>query len=367
MGEGSSGFNVRGGSADQNLILLDEAIIFNPNHLFGFFSSFHPDAVKEVTFYRGAMPAEYGGRVSSVLDVQQKNGDYTKVHGSGGLGVVTSRLLLEGPILKDKLSFLFAGRTSYSDWILNQVNDLDGRNSEAFFYDITGKISLRNNEKSKLTATFYASKDQFQFASDTIFSWENRSLSINHEKIISPKLSVKTSISAGCYDYEVEDQDASEAFSWKYKVQNAKLKSFLNYRWNSHELQGGIDLTGYEFNRGSVVPIGESSSISSNELPKERSLVSGLFFTDNIQLSDKFFLSLGLRASYFQLFGEYNEFIYNEDFARSDFSIIDTLRTAQGDVAQTYSGLEPRISAKYTINNTTTLKGGFVRSYQYVH
>lgn len=367
VGEGSSGFNVRGGSADQNLILLDEAIVFNPNHLFGFFSAFHPDAVEEVAFYRGAMPAEYGGRVSSVLDVKQKDGDLSKLHGSGGIGVVTSRLMLEGPIINDKLSFLVAGRTSYSDWVLKQVNDLDVRNSNAFFYDITGKITFKNNEKSKLTGTLYASKDRFQFASDTTFAWENRSFSLNHEKIISPVLSIKSSISAGSYNYEIEDEGLNESFSWKYKIQNVKLKSYISIRKNKHEFQLGVDFTGYEFNRGSIVPLDEQSSIGPTELPKEQSLVSGLFITDNFQLSNKLFVSLGLRASHYQLFGEHNEYVYNQGFAKSDFSITDTVFTRKGNVAQQYSGLEPRLSAKYSFNTTTILKGAFVRSYQYVH
>lgn len=367
IGEGSSGFNVRGGSADQNLILLDEAIVFNPNHLFGFFSAFHPDAINEVTFYRGAIPAEFGGRVSSVLDVKQKDGNFDELHGYGGLGLVTSRLLLEGPILKEKFSFLIAGRTSYSNWILNQVNDINVRNSNAYFYDITSKLAYKNSDKSKLTATLYASHDTFQFASDTSFSWSNKSLSLNHEKIISPTLSIKSTLSAGGYDYKVEDEDPNESFIWEYQLLNARLKSQLNYSKNKHDLQAGIDFTGYEFKRGSIVPTSDGSSIESTEIPKDRALVSGLFISDNIQFNDKFLLSLGLRLSNYQLFGAHNQFSYQNGLAKSDFSIIDTVTTKSGQIAQQYFGFEPRISGKYSLNNSSIIKAGFVRSYQYIH
>jgi hypothetical protein len=367
VGEGSAGFNVRGGSADQNLILLDDGIIFNPNHLFGFFSAFHPDALKEVTFYRGAIPAQFGGRISSVLDVKQKDGNANEYHGSGGLGIVTSRLMFEGPILKDKLSFLFAGRSSYSDWILNSVKNDDVRNSSAFFYDITGKLSAYINKKNRLTASYYLSKDKFKFANDTTYRWQNSSIAINHERYINSKTSHITSLSGGNYGYEVRDEDSDESFSWKYGINNFQLKSFVTFGSKNHLITAGIDLTGYEFERGRLSPLSDASNIKNVQLINDYSLIAGVFVSDEIQIGEKLTLLPGLRFSSFGLYGPHDHYTYASEEDKDDFEIIDTLRYASGDIATRYSGIEPRFSAKFKIDNNNFFKAGYSRAYQYIH
>ncbi|MEQ8926474.1 MAG: carboxypeptidase-like regulatory domain-containing protein [Fulvivirga sp.] len=367
VGEGSAGFNVRGGSVDQNLILLDEGIIFNPNHLFGFFSAFHPDALKEVTFYRGAIPAQYGGRISSVLDVRQKDGDRNEYHGSGGLGIVTSRLMVEGPIAKDKVSFLFAGRTSYSDWLLKQVKNDDVRNSEAFFYDVTGKVTAYINKKNKIAASYYLSNDKFKFSNDTAYYWQNHSASITHESYVNQKLSLFNNFSVGNYNYEVRDEDVDESFSWKYSIDNFQFKSYINYAFEKHLLTAGVDVKGYDFARGDLKPLSSSSNVRNIELNNDRSLEAGVFISDEMQVGNNLIITPGLRYSFYRLFGDHQLFKYNPELPRDDFEIIDTVNYDNGEVAASYSGLEPRLSAKYSLDANNFIKAGFSRSYQYIH
>lgn len=366
VGEGSAGFNVRGGTADQNLILLDDGVIFNPNHLFGFFSSFHPDAVQDVTFYRGAIPSEFGGRISSVLDVKQKDGNLNELKGSGGIGIVSSRLLIEGPIQKAKASFLIAGRSSYSDWVLQNINNDDIRNSSAFFYDITGKISVFPNQKNKWTASVYTSFDRFSFANDTTFYWQNQSLSIKNEKIFNSKKSLVTSLSASNYNYEVRDEESAEGFSWNYSITNFRLKSYLDLFLKSHNLKLGVDINHYVFDRGELDPIGNQSTFQEIKLNQDNATVGALFFNDEYRI-DNFVFNAGLRFSLYQLHGEHEQIVYNEDFRRSDLNIIDTVNFETFEAAQRYFGIEPRLSIKYSLNEASFFKVGISRSYQYIH
>ncbi len=367
VGEGSAGFNVRGGSGDQNLILLDEGIIFNPNHLFGFFSAFHPDALKDVTFYRGTIPAQFGGRISSVLDVKQKDGDKKEYHGAGGLGIVTSRLLIEGPILEDKISFLLAGRTSYSDWLLSQVNNDDVRNSEAFFYDLAGKVSAFINKKNKISASYYLSKDKFKFSNDTTYYWQNSSASITYESYLNSNFSFFTNLSAGNYSYEVRDEDLDESFSWKYDITNFQLKSFATYSNKNHLVHLGFDIKGYDFDRGRLRPLSESSNVRNIELDNDLSLITSFFVSDEIQIGTNLIVSPGIRMSFYQLLGDHDQFIYNPEVPREDFDIIDTLSFKSGETAARFSGIEPRLSLKYSFNENNFVKAGYSRSYQYIH
>lgn len=367
VGEGSAGFNVRGGGVDQNLILLDEAIVFNPTHLFGFFSAFHPDALRDVTFYRGAIPAYYGGRISSVLDVKQKDGSTQELKGAGGIGVISSRLLLEGPILNDKISFMLAGRSSYSDWILKNARNLDLRESSASFYDVTGKLSGFINENNKISASYYLSKDEFQFPDDTVYNWQNRSASINYERVITPDVRINSVISTGSYQYDVIDEDADESFSRQYGIDNKKLNLSLSWSLDNHKLLGGGDMTLYDIKRGELNPLSDESSITQIDLGDSKARVIGLYMSDEYKIKNGLIASAGIRYSIFDANGPLDEYLYAEDRPRSDLNIVDTIRHESNGSIQRYTGLEPRFSLKYELNPNSFFKLGWSRSNQYLH
>jgi hypothetical protein len=366
VGEASAGFNVRGGTADQNLILLDNGIIFNPNHLFGFFSAFHPDAVKDVTFYKGAIPIQYGGKISSVLDVRQRDGNSKSIKGSGGIGLITSRLMLEGPIAKNKVSFMVAGRSSYSDWLLKKAQDEDLRQSSTFFYDFTGKMSALVNKKHKLSASIYHSNDKFKLANDTLYSWQNSSVSINFERTIKEDMYHISSLSAGNYSYEIKDDDPLEAFSWKYGINNFQAKSYLFWRQKNHLFTAGLDVTGYEIKRGKLEPTSSVSTFDEVALENEYSIIAGAFFSDEIQLG-KFAVIPGLRLSNFALFGPFTQPLYDPEEPVNDYSILGTETYDKKEVAKMYFGVEPRIAAKYNLNLNSSIKASVSRNYQYLH
>lgn len=366
VGEASAGFNVRGGTADQNLILLDNGIIFNPNHLFGFFSAFHPDAVKDVTFYKGAIPIQYGGKISSVLDVRQKDGNSKRLKGSGGIGLITSRLMLEGPIVKDKVSFMAAGRSSYSDWLLKQAQDEDLRQSSTFFYDFTGKVSALVKKKHKLSASFYHSYDKFKLSNDTLYSWQNSSVAVNLERAVKEGVYHISSLSAGNYSYKIEDDDPLEAFTWRYGINNFQAKSYLLWRHKKHLFTGGLDITGYEIKRGELKPASSVSTFEELTLENEYSMIAGVFFSDEIQLG-KFDIIPGLRLSSFTLFGPFTQPQYDPAEPVNDYSIIGIDSYDEKEVAKSYFGVEPRIAAKYNLNLRSSVKASVSRNFQYLH
>jgi hypothetical protein len=367
VGEGSAGFNVRGGGVDQNLILLDEAIVFNPTHLFGFFSAFHPDALRDVTFYRGAIPANYGGRISSVLDVKQKDGSTKEIKGSGGIGVISSRLLVEGPILADKISFMLAGRSSYSDWILRNARNLDLRQSSASFYDVTGKVSGFIDENNKVSASYYLSKDQFQFPDDTLYNWQNRSASINYERVITSDIRINAVVSSGSYQYDVIDEDADESFSRQYGIDNKKVNLSLNWALDNHKLIGGGDMTIYDIKRGELKPLTNESSISEVDLGAAKARVIGVFVSDEYKIRNGLIASAGIRYSIFDAIGPMDTYLYSEDSPLSDINIVDTMRFESNSSMKRYTGIEPRLSLKYELNSSSFFKLGLSRSNQYLH
>ncbi|MEQ9166466.1 MAG: TonB-dependent receptor [Fulvivirga sp.] len=366
VGEASAGFNVRGGTADQNLILLDNGIIFNPNHLFGFFSAFHPDAVKDVTFYKGSIPIQYGGKISSVLDVRQKDGNSKRLKGTGGIGLITSRLMLEGPLVKNKVSFMVAGRSSYSDWLLKRAEDEDLRQSSTFFYDFTGKISALVNKKHKLTASFYNSSDKFKLSNDTLYSWQNSSVAVNFDRTIKEGLYHISSLSAGNYSYTIEDEDPLDSFDWKYGINNFQAKSYFLWRKKNHLFTAGLDVTGYEIKRGMLKPKSTVSTIEEVKLDNEYSVITGVFISDEIQLG-KFAVIPGLRLSNFALFGPFEQPQYDPNEPVNDYSITGTKSYDKNEIAKTYFGLEPRVAAKYNLNLRSNIKASVSRNFQYLH
>lgn len=368
VGEGASGFNVRGGRTDQNLILQDGAILFNANHVLGFFSSFNPDATETFTLYKGNMPAQFGGRVSSVLDVRMKEGNGERIKVRGGLGMVASRLSVEGPLNKGKTRILAAGRISYSDWVLEQSNNLDVRNSKARFHDVNLKLTQRINNSNKLTLSYYKSGDYFKFADDFGFEWTTDLINFNWRANISERFASSTRVVWGDYRSQLFDPSGVDAAKVDNGMQYAQANQTFFYTLNEkNNLTFGGEWVGYDAHPEISTPIGEESGILPERVEKEQANEFGLFINDNIDITSNLALSLGLRYSFFQNVGPYNVYQYAPGQGMTVDNIIDTISYKKGDVIKTYGGFEPRIGLRLKLNETTSIKASVNRTRQYIH
>jgi len=302
VGEASSGFNVRGGSSDQNLILFNDGTIFNPSHMFGLFSAFDPDVINDVELYKSSIPAEYGGRISSVLDVRGREGNSNKVTGSLGIGLLTSRFHVEGPIKKGKTTFIVGGRTTYSDWILKMLpKDSEYSGGKAAFSDVTVGLSHKFNSNHSLKVNGYWSRDRFSFSRDTSFAYQNLNLSAKYRGIISERLSLTVSGGYDSYDNTVKDSyDPYTSYSVNTTVNQAFLKaSFKQLLGQKHSLSYGLNVIDYFLNPGIRNPLGSQSLIASQTLPLETALEPAVFISDSWKTSDKFDMDFGIRYAMF--------------------------------------------------------------------
>jgi hypothetical protein len=367
-GEMSSGFNVRGGNTDQNLVLLNGAPVFNITHMFGFFSMINPDAVEDVTLYKGGIPAQYGERISSVMDVQLKQGDYKNLSINGGIGLVDSRLTIEGPLTKKKKStFLIGGRTTYSDWMLHQSRNPTFMYSIARFYDINGTLDFELGAKNHLKLMGYMSSDAFNFNSNTLYKYGNALGSLNWKVNVSDKVISNLSLSYSKYNVTVDQKDPLQPqtdFTLKSDVQYGNLKYVLSiYPNDKHRISTGLQTTGYLINPGEITPGQAISGVTAKSMTLDRSGEAALFADDDFDLSNKLAFNVGLRYAYFSKFGPGMVYKYAPGLPMSAETIIDSTTYKSGEVMKKYSGLEPRFSLKYTL-----LNGGSIRfSYQRIH
>lgn len=369
VGEGSTGLNVRGGATDQNLILFNDAVIYNPSHLFGFFSAFNPDILQSVELYKSAIPAKYGGRLSSVLDISTREGNKKKFSGGGGIGPLTSRLTLEGPIVKEKSAFIISGRSSYSDWIIRRLSDSKLRQSAASFHDLSAHISYELNEKNAIYATAYASSDRFRLASDSVYRYQNRNASLKWRHNFNNKLyGVLTStFSQYTYDITNEKNDVNAA-RLNYDIQQGNLHTdFTYYLSNKHTLDFGGSSQLYVIAPGNLQPLGDKSLVLPNVLEQEKGLESALYFSDRIDFTQRLSVSVGLRYSFFQALGPRSVYQYASADVRTQSSITDTLRYGSGKVLANYHGPEYRLSARYSLTDNTSVKFSYNRTRQYIH
>ncbi|MCF7569381.1 TonB-dependent receptor [Sabulilitoribacter arenilitoris] len=370
-GEASSGFNVRGGSADQNLILLDEAIIYNSSHLFGFFSVFNPDAIKDLRLYKGGIPARYGGRVSSVLDIYQKEGNSKKFGINGGIGIVASRLLAEGPIKKDKGSFLFGGRSSYAHLFL-PLFDL---NNIAYFYDLNTKLSYKLNDRNNIYLSGYFGRDVFRIEDTFENTYGNSVLNFRWNHLFSDKLFSNLSLIYSDYYYDLKLSFVE--FDWVSGIQNFNAKyDFKHYLSDKLKLQYGLNSIYYKFNPGEINPTVETSGINPFKLIDKYAFENALYLDAGHQVSKKLALSYGLRLSSFLRLGQDELNIYANDqpvVFNDDFQIyekadpIGTESFNRNDAIAKFFNLEPRFSAAYQINSNSSLKASYNRMSQYLH
>jgi len=370
-GEGASGFNVRGGAADQNLILLDEATLYNSSHLFGFFSVFNPDAIKDLKLYKGGIPARYGGRISSVLDIYQKDGNRNEYKATGGIGLVSSRLLLEGPIVKEKGSFLFGGRSSYAHLFL----PLFDNDNIAYFYDLNTKLSYRLNESNSLFLSGYFGRDVFEISDTFSNTFGNTTLNLRWNHLFSDKLFSNLSAIYSDYYYGLT-LDFVE-FDFDSGIRNFNLKYDLkHYLSNKFQLNYGINSIYYKFNPGELNPSTETSGINPLKLADKYAFENAAYIEAEIQITDKLAVQGGLRFSTFNRLGQNEFYVYENDnpiLFNNDLKIyekatpIDTLNISRGTTIKSFFNPEPRFSVAYQLNDVSSVKASYNRMTQYIH
>ena len=369
VGEGAGGFNVRGGSVGENLILQDGSEIFNASHLFGFFSTFNPDLVEQLTLYKaGGIQADQGGRLSSILDVRLKNGDKKEFHGRGGIGSLMTRLAIETPIIKEKVSLSLGGRMTYSDWLLRQYDDIDLQQSEASFADLNAKLSIDFSEKDRLSLSGYWSEDRFKLANDTLFTYGTQLSSLNWSHAFSDRLSSNTHFNIGKYTSDVKDEVGDNQFEMNSQIDYGSIIQDFGLELNDqHDLKFGLKFSLYDVYQGDIKPLGGSLNTAPLEIPKERGLEWAVFATDQWVINDQLSINYGLRYSSFSNVGPGDVFVYQNGQPKSPSSIVDTLSYGSGETIQKYNGLEPRIGLRYQLNSESSLKAGYNRMRQYMH
>lgn len=369
VGEGASGFNVRGGAIDQNLVLLDEAPVYNSSHLFGFFSIFNPDAVKDVKLYKGGMPAQYGGRLSSVLDVRMKEGNSKKLSATGGVGLIFSRLAIEGPINKGKGSFIVAGRRSYGDLFLKLSSDDDLKKSTLYFYDLTAKVNYKFNDKNQVFVSGYMGRDKFGVP-EFGFNWGNSTLTTRWNHVFGQKLFSNLTYFYSNYDYELGTLgNTQDVFNWKSRLLNHSVKYEFTYYLNpDNTLTFGLQSIYYEF-RPATVKV-KSKGISNPDVvrPYKYALEHAAYIGNEQKLSSRLSLTYGLRLSYFTQVGPGKNYTYSTPSNPTDAkTIIDSAEYGNWEIMNGDYNLEPRFSAKYEIDDKTSIKLSYNRNAQYIH
>ncbi len=371
-GEGSSGFNVRGGGADQNLILLDEATIYNSSHVFGFFSVFNPDAIKDLKLYKGGIPARFGGRAASVLEIYQKDGNSKKFQLNGGIGLITSRLLAEGPIVKDKGSFLVGGRGSYAHLFLKFSEDQ--KDNAAYFYDLNTKLHYQLDSINHLYASGYFGRDVFRIKNQFENQYGNATLNMRWNHLFSNKLFSNLSLIYSEYYYGLTLDFIG--FQWDSGIKNYNFKyDFKNYISDRLKLSYGVNAIYYDFNPGTLKPIGTDSGINSRQLEKKKAFEPAVYIEAEQQLSEKLTVNYGLRYSAFYRLGAANIRNYANNqpvIFNSELQLYEkatptgtTYYNSNQTVAQ-YANWEPRAALSFELNANSSVKASFNRMAQYL-
>jgi CarboxypepD_reg-like domain/TonB-dependent Receptor Plug Domain len=368
VGEASTGFNVRGGSADQNLILFNDATIYNPSHFFGMFSAFNPEVIKDIQLYKSSVPAKYGGRLSSVLDITSREGNKKEVTGSAGIGLVTSRFELEGPITKDKTSFIIGGRTTYANWLLKLLPH-EFKNSKASFQDLNMTISHRIDSTNNLYFNAYYSNDRFALASDTMYGYSNRNVNLKWKHNFTNKFSGVFIAGFDEYVYHVSsDENKVNAFKLGFGIQQLNFKSAFDYYLNSkNSFDFGISSIRYKLNPGFFDPVGSQSVVSPEKVETEQALESGIYFTHRFDPAPALSISTGLRYSLFNYLGPKSVSVYVPGAPVTSSNVVEVKDYARGKFIKTYHGPEIRFSIRYAISPTFSIKAGYNSLRQYIH
>ena len=368
VGEASSGYNVRGGATDQNLLLLNHGTIYNPNHLFGFFSAFNSDMVQDVELYKSSIPAQYGGRISSVLNITGREANKEEFTGAANIGLVTSKLNLEIPLIKKKMSLLLSGRTTYSDWIMKKLPEKSGyRDGKAGFYDLGANWSYTIDPFNKVNVYGYYSHDRFEFNENEKYAYSNMNASANWRAIFNEKVTANFTAGFDHYDYmNDETVDEAAAARLKFAINQVYAKANFDHQLgNGHTLNYGLSTMLYDLQPGTYEPILESSTIQRKKLQNEKALESALYIGDQWEINPKLSVDAGIRLSMFNALGKRTYYNYAPGELPSITNIADTTTTS--GIFQTYTGPEIRLSARYAFSDDWSVKAGFNTMRQYIH
>lgn len=368
VGEGASGFNVRGGSVGQNMVLLDEAPVYNSSHLLGFFSVFNPDAVKDVNLIKGGIPARYGGRISSVLDIRMKEGNSKEFAAQGGVGTIFSRVAVEAPIVKDKASFIIAARRSYIDVFAKLFTDALDDGAALNFYDLTMKTNWNINKKNRIFLSGYFGRDNFKFDANQGFNWGNKTATLRWNHIFTDRIFANFTAFFSDYDYVLAfGEDEMDQFDWNSRIMNYDFKPEFTYFINpNNELSFGGELLMLQFEPANAIGVsnGEARDIS---LPSKNALETALYISNDQKIGDDIQLQYGVRYSHFSLLGSGKAYTYGDTIPGIRRPVIGEEVFESREVMQSYSNLEPRASVKYQLNGSSSIKASYNRTSQYLH
>jgi hypothetical protein len=370
VGEASTGFNVRGGATDQNLILFNGTTIYNPSHFFGFFSAFNPDVVKDVELYKSTIPPKYGGRLSSVLDITSREGNKKDFAGSAGIGPVTSRLNIEGPFSKrdSSSSFVIGARATYADWLLKLLPHQYDK-SQASFYDVSLHTTHDLNKKNSLYLTAYMSKDHFNLNNDTAYEYSNRNINLQWKHTFNNKLNNLTGVGYDYYQYNINsDANKINAYDLQFSVGQASLRSDFNYYLNTkHTIEFGINSIYYKLHPGSYTPVGSESLVKPDIVAPEQGLESAVYLGDRFNVTHAFSVNYAIRYSLYQYVGAHSVSYYAAGFPRDESSRTETKEYGKGDIIKAYHGPEYRVALRYAFSGDFSIKAGINSLRQYIH
>ncbi len=368
-GEGSAGYSVRGGKEDQNLIQLDNAVLYNPSHFLGFFSAVNPFTTQSANIYKGSIPAEFGGRLSSVFDLKSKKANATKFSGEAGVGPVTSNLAVNVPVIKDKAALLVGGRATYSGWILRSLNNENLSNSKASFYDGIVKYNHQINENNDIEATGYYSKDAFSITADSLYQYSNRLISVGWNHTFNPKNKASLILTNSHYKFGIDyDSNDINAFDLNFQIDETQALIKASYLLNSkHKISYGVSAKSYKINPGNFSAKSAQSLVQPIDVPQEKAFESAAYISDSYTVTDKLLVDLGLRYSFFGALGTSTQRLYEPNFPLNDATVIGEKNYGNNEVIKTYGGFEPRVAMRYFLGNNFSVKGGFDQTYQYIH
>jgi len=362
-GDGNSGFYVRGGAADQNLILLDEAPVYNASHLLGFFSTFNSDAIKNISVYKGGMPAQYGGRLSSVLDVRMNDGNNKDYSVNGGIGLISSRLSVEGPIQRDKSSFLVSGRRTYADVFLKLSPDSNINRSSLYFYDLNAKANYILGDKDRLYLSGYFGRDVLNQSNVAGINWGNTTATLRWNHLFNRRLFSNTSLIYSNYDYKININQDGRNFNIFSQIRDWNVKEELEwYAGTKNTLNLGFNAIFHTIRPGEITAGGKDAGINPMALQRRYSLENAVYASDTWKPTDRFGLSFGLRVSAFSVLGKGDYYHFD-----ANGNVTDTMHYGSGQVVITYVNPEPRLAASYQLNNSSAIKASYVRNTQNLH
>lgn len=367
-GEGSSGFNVRGGSADQNMFYINKISIYNTSHLFGFFTAFSPDIISDFSLYKNNIPSKFGGRIASIFEINTRQGNKNNFFAQGGISPITGHVSIEGPVVKEKVSFVASWRSTYSDWILNRMNDQDLRQSNASFYDCTFGLNAEINPKNLVEGFLYQSSDKFSLSVRNDYRYSNTGGSISWKHSFSPSLTADFSISSSNYQFSTNDKNnITEAYTHDYSITHSEARAdFLSIKAENHRIEFGINSVFYDLNRGDIIPFGEESNRIPISLGNEQGVENAIYISDEFGLLPDLDLLLGIRYSHYGQLGPADIREYEESLPKNRYNFKEIISYEPGKLVKSYSGFEPRAALNYGLSPKSSVKASYNRLRQYI-